>query len=154
MKNQMFFLVFLLVSGHAWGQSLETSHVGSSGQLLTGSSGSIHMNVGEVCILQSEQIKAGVIQFIDFSTIVEKPEVLADIKIFPNPTSGPVTIEVNASDLIETFILVDANGRVIEKWNNASTTTYKDLSGLVPGEYYILPIQNSQPIGSFSIILL
>jgi len=58
-----------------------------------------------------------------------------DISIFPNPTSAYVYIKGNS---IQSFTILDAQGRmVLKKQLNGVVNPYINLSGLIPGNYFI-----------------
>jgi protein subunit release factor A len=53
------------------------------------------------------------------------------VNVFPNPTSGLITIETN--DLIEEIVLMSANGQMITR----TTEKTVDLTNLPSGVYFL-----------------
>lgn len=67
----------------------------------------------------------------------------ATISIYPNPTRGPLTVEVtNLDNQPLSAKLFDAAGRAQRQWSRLSLRQQLDLEGLPPGVYY-LRIQGS-----------
>ncbi|MFM7668291.1 MAG: PKD domain-containing protein, partial [Bacteroidota bacterium] len=62
--------------------------------------------------------------------------VLNSIRVFPNPTSGMVTIEGLTSE-ISTIELIDAAGKVCASWKVNSLQTQLDLSTFSTGSYLL-----------------
>lgn len=143
MKKQILFLLFLSAALTLPAQTLETSNVGSAGKYLTSTAGSLQYNIGEVIILQSDEIRAGVIQFVDISTLVIDEDVLDGIVLYPNPSSGPAYLS-QEQDLIENWMVINGQGRCVSQFKATSSTTAMDLSNLPAGMYYIVPSQDGK----------
>ena len=139
MKKQILF--FLLMS---WGlnlsaQTLETSNIGSSGGYLAGTEGSLQYNIGEVIVLQADQMRAGVIQFVDFTDLVIDKKALEGISIYPNPSSGYIQLS-QSNELINSWKLIDNNGRIVNSIQTHSPMTTIDLTNQSSGQYYLIPV--------------
>ena len=60
----------------------------------------------------------------------------ANVSIYPNPTSGQLT--VNSNEAIESVIIYDLSGRIVEMQNiNAETTAHLNVAHLNSGIYFI-----------------
>ena len=73
----------------------------------------------------------------DFTASIEEPVVKVDLDIYPNPTSGKLTISSTNSN-IETLTLIDFRGRRVNTWGNISAGTKTiDLSPYESAIYFI-----------------
>lgn len=61
------------------------------------------------------------------------------VKLFPNPTSDNVTIVNKSSIIINSAVIVDASGRMIQKlnWENGKEEMTISLKSLAPGVYFV-----------------
>jgi hypothetical protein len=84
-------------------------------------------------------------------TVYENTE---KIKLFPNPTNGPITIE-SVDNLKEIFI-ADFTGKILmrSKINNQKTNVSIDLSGFPSGSYFVKYISKNNKMGAEKIILI
>ena len=71
------------------------------------------------------------------SGLVSVPEIekLAEIKVYPNPSSGLLTIE--GRDIME-LRLIDLSGRIVKSLNADQLPLVLDLSYLEKGLYYLI----------------
>ncbi len=60
------------------------------------------------------------------------------IVIYPNPTSGLLTVKDVPLDKISKMELVDAAGRIVAKWNITASQTNVDLSNYATGSYNLV----------------
>jgi hypothetical protein len=76
------------------------------------------------------------------------------IKVFPNPTNGPVTIEYD-NHLNEIFI-ADFTGKLLMRYiiNNKKSITRIDLSNFPSGTYFIKYITDDNKMGAEKVILM
>ena len=65
---------------------------------------------------------------------VEKINNNSSIKIFPNPTTGIVTIE---GQNIESVIVTNVNGQIIKRINQKTQRIIIDLNGQSQGLYFV-----------------
>lgn len=81
----------------------------------------------------------------------KKPEI--SVGIFPNPTSGPVTIKITGElkSQPEQLLVLDAAGKVV---NYQPYTERLDLQGLSAGTYLIQVTTKEQTIQSQPIVLV
>jgi beta-glucanase (GH16 family) len=77
----------------------------------------------------------------------------AESSVYPNPTAGPVTIELRQQ--YKQVSLLDIQGNVLRQWNirNGETRISKDLSFL-PGGTYLLKLEGGKQPATFRIIKL
>ncbi len=80
--------------------------------------------------------------FVTSSKLMENPVGLnSKLKIFPNPTSGKLNIELINLKLHYTFELINIAGQVVVKKEFRSTVEQIDLRGLAKG-IYLLKVYN------------
>jgi hypothetical protein len=81
----------------------------------------------------------------------KKPEI--SVGIFPNPTSGPVTIKITGElkSQPEQLLVLDATGKVVK---HQQYTERVDLQGLSAGTYLIQVTTKEQTIQSQPIVLV
>ena len=72
------------------------------------------------------------------------------LRIFPNPTSQVVTVEVDSPEEI-VFYLYDVNGKLLKEIDVETSLTYIDLSPFTSA-VYILVVQEPNKIRSFQIL--
>lgn len=81
--------------------------------------------------------------FTDPRTSVEELEAISDLKVFPNPTTGEVTINLDLSEQEQVnFQIYDNSGRLINRVNKGMLASgnhveYLDLSALSSGVYHL-----------------
>ena len=64
----------------------------------------------------------------------DQPPVVLDVKVYPNPTVGQITVEADEMQLIE---LYDGVSRRIDRRTVESGSSTLDLSNLPTGIYYL-----------------
>ncbi len=88
-------------------------------------------------------------------TSVEKFKLdLEEIKIYPNPNLGELTVELKAHSSKTQFLLFDDNGRLVYKSACNPGQNKFDLTGLAKGIYYWEFIEGSEKYNSGKIINL
>jgi len=152
MKKTILFFILLLAGGLN-AQSLATSNVGSAGQELKATSGTIHFNVGEVAISDHGSIREGVIQVFDISTLVNNQFDRSSVNIFPNPSSGEFTIQ-QSTDFFKSWIVTDNQGRGIQRITLNSNQELVLLSDLPSGQYYLIAQDNEKTISAFPLQII
>jgi hypothetical protein len=124
--------------------------INASGGTIHGDGGSISFSVGELTTAsitsQSGSVTPGLFSSIEVSVLSTRPEV-ADLLIFPNPTSDKIQIDFGESAPAEgmKFQLFDANGRSLRAGKLVTQKTYIDLLNL-PSNLYFLYIQDQNRI--------
>jgi beta-glucanase (GH16 family) len=83
-----------------------------------------------------------------------KLETPMAVRVFPNPTTGDITIEPGGLHY-NTMKLLDMNGRVIRQWTiTAGTTRFSKQLGNLPGGVYMLRLEGGSAPASIKIIKL
>jgi len=73
------------------------------------------------------------------TAVAPSPEVSTDLNIFPNPTTGQVTITLNSSAVtVKQIIIINLLGQEVMTINGQNTDFYSlDLSGMSKGIYFV-----------------
>jgi hypothetical protein len=106
-------------------------------------------NLNDVCMI-SETLgwavgeNGTILKYSESVGITESKQLT--FRIFPNPTSGIVTLELNTDHTIEHIEIIDMLGHVIESTQpyNASDSFLFDLSELEKGVYYAKVISGDE----------
>ena len=69
---------------------------------------------------------------------------LINWKIYPNPASETVTIEINQDTEFEAVQLTDLTGRIVKEWNWKNTTAMTLDISEIPSGYFILRMKSKQ----------
>ncbi len=69
---------------------------------------------------------------------LDTPECSLDLKIFPNPTSGKVTVAGTRSSFFSEMSLFDAAGRLVWKGGELRSPAPLDWTGLPQGVYFLV----------------
>lgn len=92
-----------------------------------------------------------------YSTVItaEAPcSQLSPMKIYPNPTSGSLTIALdNLPDGTATIELLDISGKLIKTFHATEQITILDLQAITPGSYF-LKIQNGPSHENIKVVKL
>jgi hypothetical protein len=86
----------------------------------------------------------------DIADIVDKPEPKS-IKIYPNPTSGKLTIEISGS--IEEIYLADMSGKLLEKHNTANQERLDLNISQYPNGIYLVQFNDGERWCSGKVVL-
>lgn len=79
---------------------------------------------------------------------------LSQMKIYPNPTSGLLTVALgNLPDGFATIELLDIAGKLIKRFHTNNQLSTLDLQGITPGSYF-LKVQNGSSSESIKIVKL
>jgi hypothetical protein len=70
---------------------------------------------------------------------------IADVKLYPNPTSESFTIETSAP-VYGTFSIVDAQGKLVFAGEMTGTETSVNISSVARGIYYLRIPEVSEPL--------
>jgi hypothetical protein len=69
-----------------------------------------------------------------------------ELHIYPNPTSGNLTIEKNVRTLNESFIeIVDVSGRIVHQEKFSSSMMQLDIKA-IPSGYYLLKVKDDEGV--------
>ena len=162
MKRLLLFL-FIGITGFGYSQSISPQSINSAGVKMSQTNGSLSFNLGEVVVLSasdsdSNTINSGFISGASITTeVLEVPNVdLLNVKVYPNPTTTMITVDVKDTQLSQMIIeVIDMNGKVVSKgtyagisnkiginassWENGNyILQLKDISGNRIGSYQII----------------
>lgn len=153
-KKNLFIGFGLIISGFAYGQTIQNYVIGSAGKTFSESDLNLDFTIGEAVI---QQFDSGEVLHQGFHqvninlivTSVKTPPWAYEVNVFPNPSSGIVHIETS-EDLTEwTFMCIDVLGRVLAT-NDANQNSI-DISTYNDGIYFILLLKDSQ-MASYQIV--
>lgn len=132
-------------------QTLATQHIGSAGTEASSTQGSITYHIGEMVVADQGRIQAGVIQnIVGLINSSEDEYDLTEVRLYPNPTTGPLQIE-HGIDGLEKWFVANSSGQIIQQMNDSGET---DLGHLPPGQYYMVPIIQGDLGGALPIQII
>jgi hypothetical protein len=156
-------LLLSIVIGNSNAQSLSPTVVSTSGAFYSNGSGMLSSTIGEMAMVEtfsngSAILNQGFQQAFDFATGIHNSTVRNEMNIFPNPTSGNVTIRVLHSFTGEVNANVyDAIGKLVfsktEKLTVQENTFMLSLDNFVDG-MYLLELQTNSESYSTKINLI
>jgi hypothetical protein len=89
--------------------------------------------------------------------LVNFDDLDADFSIFPNPTSGPLTLlgrNLENYDSDVQYQLVDNNGRILHFGPVTNGQTNLDFSGTAPGTYYLKLWSGQEQVAMFKVVVV
>jgi hypothetical protein len=87
------------------------------------------------------------------SSVREMPK-MTDLKMYPNPTSGFLTIETGGNTVIEQVVIYDLTGREVFRENNLAARGFStNLANLKTGVYVVKVLGEDGSVGREKIIL-
>lgn len=153
----------LLMGTMSFAQSIAPQSVNSAGAKMTQANGSLSFTVGELVVLtqtdsQGNSLGGGFTAGATLTTvsIQESDAAVLDVKVFPNPTSDLLNIQINYSTLEQVFVTIcDLQGKELYSGiyaamsNTIGINTASYSSGV-----YILAIKdiNNRTLGTYKII--
>lgn len=152
MKNYLAFVASVLCL-NLYSQSNTVSAGGDA----EGDNGSISYSIGQV-VYTSDQgsngnINQGVQQPYDIGVVTGIDEVGINLSVFPNPTSGLLTLTVADDDAsLLSYQLFDAAGRMIETRNKLNSTNTISLDGYATGVYTLSVSRENKQVKSFRVV--
>lgn len=158
-KNKLLFFI-TVVSSFSITNCLAQESTVSSGGDIVGSNGNIAYSVGQVVYTTNTgsngSVAQGVQQPYEVSEVLASEDFLdlvRDLKVFPNPTTDVLTINViNSNNLQLDYQMTDMNGRVLIAQKNISNETNISVSSF-PAAIYFLQITNqNKEVKTFKII--
>nr|WP_294860253.1 T9SS type A sorting domain-containing protein [uncultured Fluviicola sp.] len=135
-------LLSLILFGNLCFYSFSQQNTTASGGNATGSGGSVSYSIGQVDYINSSastgNFNQGVQQVYEIGATSGISELSSLITaLFPNPTSGVLSLEISPSDEELSYQLVDLAGRVLTSSNIQVAQTSIDLSSFASGEYLL-----------------
>lgn len=145
--------IFLFISAFAFGQSNTVSAGGDA----EGDNGSVSFSIGQVVYTSAQSatgnINQGVQQPYDVGVVTGVEEIGINLSVFPNPTSGLLTLTVDGEDAQPlSYELFDASGRSVASKNNLSASTQISLDAFATGVYNLSVYRGNKPVKSFRIV--
>jgi len=159
MKHKKSIILFVLFLFWGLAGAIGQNNTLSSGGEATGSEGMLSYSVGQMAYIQAEgsggTANQGVQQPFEFYVlgVDEYPEILLDIKVFPNPTISNVTLRVGNFEGSElSYQLYDIHGRLLTGQSLQTDTTQIPMEDLAAAVYLLQIMNQSGPIKTFKII--
>ena len=149
----MFSLIFSLTGVKA--QQVFTAAGGGA----SGSGGTAAYSVGQIVYTTNTgaagSVAQGVQQPYEISIVlgVEDHQISLNMKVYPNPTSDFLMLNVGNFDLSTlNFELYEINGKLIESKKITSSTETISLENLPSSTYFLKITSNNQEVKTFKII--
>lgn len=152
----------LIIMGRA--QAIERSVIGVTGGTASSGSAQLDYTVGEVAVTTLETGQFVLNQGFQQSTegvntsVEDPPQIRLNYKLYPNPTTDKVRLELEAAEAVDLKIIVyDTKGRITsvtsQDFNRQKAiNTEFDLSQLAEGLYFIRVLSpNGEIAKSFKV---
>ncbi|MEQ8910306.1 MAG: T9SS type A sorting domain-containing protein [Vicingaceae bacterium] len=162
MKSFYTFLFTLLLSASAFSQIIERNTLGANGLTYTSSSVVVSHTVGDLSIgsfsNSTVSVLEGFQQNSPSTTHLNKKNIKVEIKVFPNPTSQFLDIQLISKKAVALSIEVrDLHGKLIQtKGLNAAANVLQsenlDLSNLSSGYYLVSLVSAGISLGEAKIV--
>ena len=152
--------LLLLISPLLWGSIAQAQEsINSAGGNATGSGGTVAYSIGQVVYTTNTASNGTVAQGVQQAYEIQSLEVsevkpTISLKVFPNPTTSNLTLQISEYNNEEySYLLYDMLGKALSKGQIKSQRTQINTSGL-PSATYIINVQNkaNQNVQSFKII--
>ena len=149
-------VLFGLWSGSAFGQQV----IGATGGDIVGTSYTLSFTTGEVAIQTFTGggyiLNQGFQQPTYTITSIEDNAPLSELSVFPNPTTGLITIEMKEyKGSALSFILYDLKGQEVFRKESSVGSYIKfdlDLAALSQGVYLLRVVSENQPYKTLKIV--
>ena len=153
----------MLMGTISYAQSIAPQSVNSGGTKMSQSNGSLSFTVGELVVLnlsdsEGNTLGGGFTAGATLTTVSihETDATLLDIKVFPNPTSDLVNIQINHSTIDQVVLTItDLQGKEVY---NGKYAGISNVIGINTASYatgtYVLSLKNlkNQVLGTYKII--
>ena len=137
--------------------------VNASGGNATGSGGSVSYSVGQVFYTTASGTNASVSEGVQqpyeisvFTGLKDNTAIDLLYTVYPNPTSGKLTLKLDATTLPDVksmiYQLYDVNGKLIRSDQLKEKETSIEMSDLTTSSYYLRIIKSKKVIKTFKII--
>lgn len=147
-----------MVTTQAISQSIGSYNISTVGKSAMSSQGGLYFAVGEpmnatVSGDGNTSLAQGFLQVaIESGTTETKELLLSTLKVFPNPVSHELHLELQKENEAYRASLYNSIGQLMAKTNFDSAFQKIDLSALAPGTYFLRLDNEEKNIGSYSII--
>lgn len=153
----------MLMGTMSYAQSIAPQSVNSAGVKMTQANGSLSFTVGELVVLsqtdsQGNTLGGGFTAGATLTTvsIEETDAAILDVKVYPNPTSELVNIQINHSIVDQVVITItDFQGKEVYsgKYAGISNVIGINTASYATGTYVLsLKNLNNQLLGTYKII--
>ncbi len=153
--RQLILTTFILLLGISASAQKNTV---AAGGVSSGTGGSVAYSIGQIDFRTQSSATGNITQGLQqpyeiFTTGISSFERELNFSVFPNPTSGEITIQTNESLSNQThFELFDGKGKRILKNRIFQQSSSLDLSVFASGSYFLTIRDNQQGIKNFTII--
>lgn len=153
----------MLMGTMSYAQSIAPQSVNSSGTKMSQANGSLSFTVGELVVLsqtdsQGNTLGGGFTAGATLTTVsIQKTDAtVLDVKVYPNPTSELVNIQINHSTLEQVLVTItDLQGKEVYsgKYAGISNVIGINTASYATGTYVLsLKNLNNQVLGTYKII--
>jgi hypothetical protein len=153
----------MLMGTMSYAQSIAPQSVNSGGTKMTQANGSLSFTVGELVVLSQTDSDGNTLgggftagATLTTASIQETDAAVLDVKVYPNPTSELVNIQINHSTLDQVVVTItDLQGK--EVYNGKYACIY-NVIGINTASYatgtYVLSLKNlnNKLLGTYKII--
>ena len=165
MKKLIILFLSLMLAGPAFtymqAQQLHAS-VNSSGGNASSAGGSVSYSVGQVfnttAFGSNGSVSEGVQQPFEISVLsgVDITGIDLYYVVYPNPTSGKLTLKLDASNTpdikLMRYQLFDVNGKMLRNDRLKELETSIEMSGLISSTYFLKVTKDNKEVKLFKII--
>ncbi len=144
-------------------QSITSQSVNSGGEKMSQSNGSLSFTIGELVVLGQKDSQGNTLgngstagSTISTVSILEPNAEILNVKVYPNPTTDLVTVNIQDTKLSEVILeITDINGKVVstEKYTGVSNNISVNTASWTIGNYFLyLKNNENKVIGTYKII--
>ncbi len=159
-------ILVLLSTSSIQAQSIAPQSVNTAGAKMTQANGSLNFTVGELVVLTFSDSDGNTLgggftsgsttSAISTASILEPDPQWLHVKVYPNPTSGLLTVAVQEMKIPQlTLEVYDVNGKIVMTKKHTDATSNDitiNTSSWVSGIYFLNLKNNNQVIGTYKII--
>lgn len=153
----------LLLGTMSYAQSIAPQSVNSGGTKMTQANGSLSFTVGELVVLSQTDSDGNTLgggftagATLTTLSIQETDAAILDIKVYPNPTTELVNIQINHSTIDQVVVTItDLQGKEVYsgKYAGISNVIGINTASYATGTYVLsLKNLNNQVLGTYKII--
>jgi hypothetical protein len=153
----------LLMGTMSYAQSIAPQSVNSGGTKMTQANGSLSFTVGELVVLSQTDSDGNTLgggftagATLTTASIQETDAAILDVKVYPNPTSELINIQINHSTIDQVVVsITDLQGKEVY---NGKYAGISNIIGINTASYatgtYVLSLKNlnNQVLGTYKII--
>jgi len=163
LKSKILLLLTGLMCSVSFAQNISPQSVNSTGAKMSQSNGSLSFTIGELVVLSQtdsdgNNLGGGFTAAATITTVSirETDATVLDVKVYPNPTTELVNIQINHSTLKQIIISITGlQGKEVYngKYAGISNTIGINAAAYAPGTYILsLKNTNNQVLGTYKII--